>query len=99
MLTSVALERKYQLGEVVEQCYELLDSIEICLDSYFPYAQHGALLYSVIQRVNLLNPLNYQFSIEIIYYLFDQLFPKDSTKVNSSMEIYKDIEDKRKIFS
>jgi hypothetical protein len=94
VLTSVALERKYLLGEIVEQSYELLDSIEVYLDYFFPYAQHGALLYSVIQRINLLSPKNYQFSIEIIYYLLDQLFPLNTEKSNENKEIWKDIEDK-----
>jgi len=98
VLTSVALERKYLLGEVVEQCYELLDSIEVYLDYFFPYAQHGALIYSVMQRINLLSK-NYQFSIEIIYHLLDQLFPLNTTqKLNEEKDIWKDIEDKRMYF-
>jgi hypothetical protein len=99
VLTSVALERKYLLGEVIEQSYELLDSIEVYLDYLFPYAQHGALLYSVIQRVNLLSPKNYQFSIDIINYLLDQLFPLNPQKSNEEKDIWKDIEDKRMYFS
>ncbi len=98
VLTSVALERKYLLGEVVEQCYELLDSIEVYLDYFFPYAQHGALIYSVMQRINLLSK-NYQFSIEIIYHLLDELFPLNTTqKLNEEKDIWKDIEDKRMYF-
>jgi hypothetical protein len=95
VLTSVALERKYLLGEVIEQSYELLDSIEVFLDYLFPYAQHGALLYSVIQRINLLSPNNYQLSIDIIYYLLDQLFPLNTQKSAEDKEIWKDIEDKK----
>ncbi len=96
LLTSIALERKYLLGEVIEKSYELLDSIEVHLDYLFPYAQHGALLYSVIQRINLLSTKNYQFSIDIINHLFDQLFPLNTQKSNEEKEIWKDIEDKRK---
>jgi hypothetical protein len=99
VLTSVALERKYQLGEVIEQSYELLDSIEVAVDSYFPYAQHGALLYSVLQRINLLSPQNYQFSIGIISHLLDQLFPLNPSKSSEEINLWKDIEDKRKNFT
>jgi hypothetical protein len=75
--------------------YELLDSIEVYLDCLFPYAQHGALLYSVIQRINLLSPKNYQFSIDIIYNLLGQLFPLNPQKSNEEKEIWKNIEDKQ----
>jgi hypothetical protein len=98
VLTSVALERKYMLGEVVEQSYELLDSIEVYLDYFFAYAQHGALLYSVLQRVNLLSPKNYQFSIQIIYNLLDQLFPLPAQKPAEDKDIWKDVEDKRMFY-
>lgn len=94
VITAVALERKYLLGEVVEQSYELLDSIEIYLDYFFPYAQHGALLYSVIQRINLLSPKNYQFSIKIMYHLLDELFPINPDKSNEEKDLWKDVEDK-----
>ncbi|CAF4763175.1 unnamed protein product, partial [Rotaria sp. Silwood1] len=95
VLTSIALERKYMLGEVIEKSYELLDSIEVYVDYYFPYAQHGALLYSVLQRINLLSPNNYQFSINIIYYLIDQLFPLNNQTSNEDKSIWKDIEDQK----
>ncbi len=95
VLTSVALERKYLLSEIVDQSNEILDSIEAYHDYFFSYAQHGALLYSVLQRTNLLSPKNYQFSIEIIYYLLDQLFPLNNQKSNEEKQIWKDIEDKR----
>ena len=98
ILTSVALERKYMLGEVVEQSNELLDSIEVYLDYFFPYAQHGALLYSVLQRINLLSPKNYQFSIQIIYNLLDQLFPLPTQKSAEDKDIWKDVEDKRMFY-
>jgi hypothetical protein len=98
VLTSVALERKYMLGEVVEQSYELLDSIEVYLDYFFAYAQHGALLYSVLQRVNLLSPKNYQFSIQIIYNLLDQLFPLPAQKPAEDKDIWTDVEDKRMFY-
>ncbi|CAF3502703.1 unnamed protein product [Rotaria socialis] len=93
LLTSVALERKYLLGEVIEQCYELLDSIEVYVDCYFPYAQHGALLYSVVQRINLLSRNNYKFSINIIYNLIDELFPLNNQTSTEDKQIWKDIED------
>jgi hypothetical protein len=98
VLTSVALERKYLLGEVIEQSYELLDSIEVYLDYLFPYAQHGALLYSVIQRINLLSPKNYQFSIEIIYSLLDEIIPLSTQKSTEDKDIWTDIEDKRMFY-
>ena len=98
VLTSVALERKYLLGEVVDQSYGLLESIEVYLDYLFPYAQHGALLYSVLQRINLLSPKNYQFSIEIIYHLLDQLFPLPTQKSTEEKDMWKDVEDKRRSF-
>lgn len=98
LLTSVALERKYLLGEIIEQCYELLDTIEVYVDYFFPYAQHGALLYSVIQRINLLSQKNYYFSINIIYNLFDELFPINNQTSDEDKLFWKDIEDKRKLF-
>ena len=94
VLTSVALERKYLLGEVVEKSYEYLNSIEMSLDSIFPYAQHGALLYSVIQRINLLSPDNYQFSIKILNEIFNQLFPLKADKLEEEKDLWKEIEDK-----
>ncbi|UJR11505.1 hypothetical protein I4U23_015686 [Adineta vaga] len=95
VLTSVAIERKYVLGQIVDQCNEILDSIELYHDYYFPYAQHGALLYSVLQRINLLSSKNYQFSIEIIYSLFDQFIPLNPTKSTDEKDIWKDVEDKQ----
>ena len=95
-LTSVALERKYQLGDIIDQCTEWLDSIEVSLDSYFPYAQHGALLYSVVQRTNLLSKKNYQFSIEMIEQLIDQLFPLTKSQPFEEKDLWKDIDDKGK---
>ncbi|CAF1148393.1 unnamed protein product [Adineta ricciae] len=95
VVTSVAIERKYALGGIVDQCNEILDSIEIYHDYYFPYAQHGALLYSVLQRINLLSPKNYQFSIAIIYSLLDQFIPLHPPKAVEETETWKDVEDKQ----
>ena len=86
----MALERKYLFGEIIEQCYTLLDSIETSVDDLFPYAQHGALLYSVLQRINLLSPDNYQFSVDIIHRLFDQLIPFDNEKKFDDENLWKD---------
>ncbi|CAF4205843.1 unnamed protein product [Adineta steineri] len=80
ILTSVALERKYLLGRIVDQANEILDTIESYHDYYFPYAQHDALLYSVLQRINLLASKTYYFSIDIIYPLFDQFIPLNEKK-------------------
>ena len=96
MLTSVALERKYLLGEVVEKCYEYLNRIEMSLDNIFPYAQHGALLYSVIQRINLLYSNKYHFSIEILNDIFNQLFPLNNNQTQQDNDLWKDLENKGK---
>lgn len=96
VVTSVALERKYILGGIIDQCNEILEAIEAYHDYYFPYAQHGALLYSVLQRVNLLSPKNYQFSIGIIYSLLDQFIPMKDDKTAEDREIWKDVDDKRR---
>ncbi|CAF4106350.1 unnamed protein product, partial [Adineta steineri] len=93
ILTSVALERKYLLGGIVDQANEILDTIESYHDYYFPYAQHGALLYSVLQRINLLAPKTYHFSIDIIYSLFDQFIPLNEKKPPEDKNLWKDVED------
>ncbi|CAF4228248.1 unnamed protein product, partial [Adineta steineri] len=80
ILTSVALERKYLFGEIFNEANEILDAIESYYDYYFPYAQHGALLYSVLQRINLLASKTYYFSIDIICSLFDQFIPLNEKK-------------------
>jgi hypothetical protein len=98
VLTSVALERKYLLSEIVDQSNEILDSIEAYHDYFFSYAQHGALLYSVLQRTNLLSPKNYQFSIEIIYSLLDEIIPLSTQKSPEDKDIWADIEDKRMFY-
>ncbi|CAF0871195.1 unnamed protein product, partial [Didymodactylos carnosus] len=83
MITSVALERKYKLGEILDECYRLLDQIELEIDSLFPFAQHAAVLYSVIQRMNLLSP-DYKFSLQLIYDLLDQYCGKISIDTKES---------------
>ena len=97
-LTSVALERKYLFGEIIDRCTDSLDAIEVSIDCYFPYAQHAALLFSVLQRMNLLGKGNYQFSIEIIFRLIDQIFPKDKTqtdKAEPKNDLWKDVDENR----
>ncbi|CAF1379992.1 unnamed protein product [Adineta steineri] len=87
ILTSVALKRKYLLGGIVDQANEMFDTIESYYDYYFPYAQHGALLYSVLQRINLLAPKTYHFSIDIIYSLFGQFIPLNDKKSSEDKSV------------
>ena len=91
------MERKYFFGEIIDRCSEYLDSIESSIDCYFPYAQHVALLYSILQRMNILSKGNYLFSIEILYQLIDEIFPKEKEKEkekDSSIEqFWKDVDD------
>ncbi|CAF4244680.1 unnamed protein product, partial [Adineta steineri] len=56
ILTSVAFERKYLLGGIVDQANEILDTIESYHDYYFPYAQHDKNLWKDVEDTSIEYP-------------------------------------------
>ncbi|CAF2998430.1 unnamed protein product [Rotaria sp. Silwood2] len=95
LLRLVALQKKIFIRRSnCEKSYELFASIEVYVDYFFLYAQYDASLYSVLQRIYLFCPNNNQFSIYIIYKLFDELFLSNTQTYNEDKQVWKDIEDK-----
>ena len=95
-MRSVALERKYSLDRVADQCSVYLDDLQTHVESFFVYAQHLALFYSVLERVNLLSTSNYRFSTEIVFRLLDEFFPLKQQLKSGQTQVWRDIDDKGK---
>lgn len=96
-MTAKALQMKYKFGEIIDRCSTQLDWIGQQSSFYFVFAQHGALLFSVLQRVNLVFRGKYLFSIDFIFELIDELFVEPSPEqVRTFVEttIFRDVEQK-----
>lgn len=69
VLTKLALQRKYQIGEILEYCQEYLNYINDLMKILTPLAIRASLLMTLSHKMNCISN-NYEFSINLVEYIF-----------------------------
>ncbi|RNA06879.1 dynein heavy chain axonemal-like, partial [Brachionus plicatilis] len=72
LLTKLALQRKYKIGEVLDYCQDYLSTINELMKILAPLAIRASLLMTLSLKMKLISK-NYEFSINIIEYIIMSL--------------------------
>lgn len=69
LITKVALERKYKIGEILDYCYEYMNYLDELYKIMIPLSLKSGLLMILAQRLNNLSK-NYEFSSQFFREIF-----------------------------
>jgi hypothetical protein len=79
LLTKIALERKYKIGEILDYCYEYMNYLDELYKIILPLSLKSGLLVMLAQRLNIISK-NYEFSSQF----FTEIFQSFLTIVKST---------------
>ena len=79
LLTKIALQRKYKIGEILEYCQEYLTIINDLMTQLTPLAIRASLLMILSIKMNTISK-NYEFSLNLVEFIFISLPSKVNTQ-------------------